>query len=50
MPGELLDAVALVEKEKKIEEATAIRKLIAIGFETYITERYRSGQISLAVT
>jgi len=49
MPDELLDAVALVEKEEKIEETTAIRKLIAIGFETYITERYRSGKISLAV-
>ena len=49
MPNELLDAVALVEKEEKIEETTAIRKLIAIGFETYVTERYRSGKISLAV-
>jgi len=49
MPDELLDAVALVEKEEKIEETTAIRKLIAIGFETYVTERYRSGKISLAV-
>jgi len=49
MPDELLDAVALVEKEEKIEETTAIRKLIAIGFETYIVERYRSGKVSLAV-
>ena len=49
MPDELLDAVALVEKEEKIEETTAIRKSIAIGFETYIAERYRSGKVSLAV-
>ena len=49
MPDELLDAVALVEKEEKIEETTAIRKLIAIGFETYVAERYRSGKVSLAV-
>lgn len=49
MPDELLDAVALVEKEEKIEETTAIRKLIAIGFETYVAERYRSGRVSLAV-
>jgi predicted HTH domain antitoxin len=48
MPNELLDAVALVEKEEKIEETTAIRKLIAIGFETYVAERYRSGKVSLA--
>lgn len=48
MPIELLDAVALVEKEEKIEETTAIRKLIAIGFETYVAERYRAGKVSLA--
>ena len=47
MPDKLLDAVALVEKDEKIEETTAIRKLIAIGFETYVSEKYRSGKISL---
>jgi len=48
MPAELLEAVALVEREEKIEETTAIRKLIAIGFETYMVEKYRTGKISLA--
>jgi len=48
MSDELLEAVALVEKEEKIEETTAIRKLITIGFETYVAERYRSGKMSLA--
>ena len=48
MPNELLNAVALVEKEEKIEETTAIRKLIAIGFETYVAEKCRLGKISLA--
>lgn len=48
MPDKLLNAVALVEKEEKIEETTAIRKLMTIGFETYVAEKYRTGSISLA--
>ena len=47
LPEEMLDAVKLVEKGEHIEEATAIRKLIRIGFETYVAELYRRGQISL---
>lgn len=41
-------AVATVEKEEKVEEATAIRKLIKIGYETYIADRYREGKLTLA--
>jgi len=47
LPEDMLDAVKLVEKREHIEEATAIRKLIRVGFEAYVTELYRRGQISL---
>lgn len=48
MPDDLLDAITVVEKEEKIEETTAIRKLIKIGYETYISDLYKSGKLSLA--
>jgi predicted HTH domain antitoxin len=44
----VLDAITVVEKEEKIEETTAIRKLIKIGYETYISDLYKSGKLSLA--
>ncbi len=48
MPDDLLDAIALVEKEEKIEETTAVRKLIKIGYESYLAELYEAGKLSLA--
>lgn len=48
MPDELMDAVEMVEKEEKVEEATAIRKLLRIGYETYVANMYRFGKLSLA--
>ena len=50
MPEDLLDAdaIMIVEKEEKIEETTAIRKLIKIGYETYITDLYKAGKLTLA--
>lgn len=48
MPDELMDAVEMVEKEEKVEEATAIRKLLKIGYETYVANMYRFGKLSLA--
>lgn len=48
MPDDLLEAITLVEKEEKIEETTAIRKLIKIGYETYISDLYKAGKLSLA--
>lgn len=35
IPKDTMAAIELVEKEEKIEESTAMRKLIRIGFETY---------------
>jgi len=36
IPKDMLTAIEIVEKEEKIEESTAMRKLIRIGFETYV--------------
>ncbi len=48
MPDDLLEAITIVEKEEKIEETTAIRKLIKIGYETYISDLYKAGKLSLS--
>lgn len=48
MPDELMSAIEMVEKEEKVEEATAIRKLLMIGYETYVANMYRFGKLSLA--
>jgi hypothetical protein len=43
---DMMSAVDLVKKEEKIEEATAMRKLMRIGFESYVGNLYRLGRIS----
>ena len=48
MPDELMSAIEIVEREEKVEEATAIRKLLRIGYETYLANMYRFGKLSLA--
>ena len=48
IPDDIQRAVTKVEKEEKVEEATAIRKLVKIGYETYVADRYRDGKLSLA--
>lgn len=47
IPDEVLLAIHLVEKKEHIEESTAIRKLLKIGFETYVARSYVQGGISL---
>ena len=44
---DMMNAIELVEKEEKIEESTAMRKLMKIGFETYIGNLYKQGKITL---
>lgn len=39
-------AIETVEKEEKIEESTAMRKLIRIGFETYVGSLYKQGKVT----
>lgn len=48
IPDDIQRALTTVEKEEKVEEATAIRKLIKIGYETYVADRYRDGKLTLA--
>lgn len=47
IPKEMADAIAVVEKEEQIEESTAMRKLIQMGFEAYVGKLYRDGKITL---
>jgi predicted HTH domain antitoxin len=43
----MISAIELVEKEEKIEESTAMRKLMRIGFETYVGNLYKQGKVTL---
>lgn len=47
IPKDIMAAIELVEKEEKIEEATAMRKLMRIGFEAYVANLYRQGKVTL---
>ena len=47
MPGELAAAVRDVGADEHIEESTAMRKLLRMGYELYVAEQYRAGRISL---
>ena len=47
IPKDMMAAIELVEKEEKVEESTAMRKLIRIGFETYIGNLYKQGKVTL---
>ena len=47
IPKDMMAAIEIVEKEEKIEESTAMRKLTRIGFETYIGNLYKQGKVTL---
>ena len=47
IPKDIMTAIEIVEKEEKIEESTAMMKLMRIGFETYIGNLYRQGKVTL---
>jgi len=47
IPKDMVSAIELVEKEEKIEESTAMRKLMRIGFETDIGNLYKQGKVTL---
>jgi predicted HTH domain antitoxin len=44
---EIIAAIELVEQQEHIEEASAMRKLIRMGFETYVGNLYKEGKVSL---
>jgi hypothetical protein len=47
IPKDIISAIELVEKEEKIDESTAMRKLMRIGFETYVGNLYKQGKATL---
>ena len=47
MPGDLAAAVHAVGVDEHIEESTAMRKLLRMGYDLYVAEQYRAGRISL---
>ena len=47
IPKDMISAIELVEKEEKIVESTAMRKLMRIGFETYVGNLYKQGKVTL---
>lgn len=47
IPDDMMSALQLVGKEEKIEPSTAMRKLVRIGYESYVGNLYRQGRITL---
>lgn len=47
MPEDLLRSIDLVEQREHIEEATAIRKLLRMGFEAYVAHLYKQSALTL---
>ena len=47
IPEQLAGAVRDVGLAEHIEESAAMRKLLYLGFERYLADRYRAGEISL---
>jgi len=47
LPDMLTDAVREVGRYEHIEEATAMRKLLSMGYEAYLAELYRRGTVSI---
>ena len=50
LPNDLLSAVQIVGHAEQIEESTAMRKLIRMGFELYTARLYQTGRITLRQT
>lgn len=48
LPEEVIRSLAYVEKKEHLEQATAIRKLLRLGLETYIALQYRQGKLTLS--
>lgn len=47
IPDDMMEAAQLVAKEEKIEPSTAMRKLVRIGYETYVGNLYKQGRVTL---
>jgi hypothetical protein len=47
LPDSLTSAIRNVGKTEHIEESTAMRKLLSMGYELYLAGQYRNGAVSL---
>ena len=47
IPDELAGAVRDVGLTEHIEESAAMRKLLYLGYERYLADRYRAGEITV---
>ena len=47
LPDDLLEAITVVEEREHLDAAPAIRKLLRLGLEAYVTDLYRDGRLSL---
>jgi hypothetical protein len=47
LPASLTRAIREVGHSEHVEESTAMRKLIQLGYERYLANQYRAGFISL---
>lgn len=43
----MMSALQVVGKEEKLEPSTAMRKLIRIGYESYVGNLYKNGKVTL---
>jgi predicted HTH domain antitoxin len=47
IPDDMMSALQVVSREEKIEASTAMRKLVRIGYESYVGNLYRQGKMTL---
>jgi len=47
LPDSLVEAIRELGAAEHIEESTAMRKLLCMGYDLYLSEQYRVGRISL---
>ncbi len=47
IPDDMMSTLLFVGKEEKVEPSTAMRKLVRIGYETYVGNLYRHGKVTL---
>ena len=47
LPDELVEAVHDVGASEHIEESTAMRKLLGMGYDLYLAGQYRAGALTL---
>jgi hypothetical protein len=47
LPDELVGAVREVGSAERVEESAAMRKLLSLGYERYLAERYQAGHLTL---